>query len=97
MVGTWKGSSELLRTGDWYGVMNWLVPPPNCVFTVPGDVKERSCAVTPEWKSGPFWPFIVDEKVSYKSYVKDSYIIPQAAISSGKDGMNQVNEVRIMY
>ena len=51
---------------QWSGENNWLVPPPNLIYSVvKKTLKEnvQATLVIPVWKSAPFWPLICNENV----------------------------------
>lgn len=61
-------------TQDWSRDNNWLVPPIYLVIqTIKHLVscKAKGCLIVPRWVSAPFWTFIFNSDLTYKSYVHD--------------------------
>ena len=67
----------------WYGVKNWMVPPPalGCK-TLKKIVKDKAegTLILPEWKSAPFWPLLLSVNGSYKSFIVDYQVLPKSNI-----------------
>ena len=64
---------------NWSRRVNWLVPPPSCALKCIEKLeKDRGCdtLIVPEWKSGPFWPFIVHSNGEFRWFIKDSFVLP---------------------
>ena len=67
----------------WAGETCWLVPPVSLVKNVICHVcfcQCRGILVVPYWPSAPFWPFLVERKGGFRSFVLDSLFV-----ENGKD------------
>ena len=61
-------------TQNWSSDNNWLVPPIFCVMRAIKHLlfcKAEGTLIVPKWISAPYWPFIFDENLVYRSYVVD--------------------------
>ena len=71
---------------DWAGVNNWIVPPPRLISRVLDHMERcraRGTLILPKWQSAPFWPLIIDENESLKSWVKGMLQLPREGIIIG--------------
>ena len=72
----WNPGSEAIDafSQNWQFDNNWLVPP---VFSVPRVIKHllfckaRGTLIVPKWISAPYWPYMFDENLCYRTYVSD--------------------------
>ena len=68
---------------SWAGETCWLVPPVSLVKNVIPHVcfcQCRGILVVPYWPSAPFWPFLVERKGGFRSFVLDPLFV-----ENGKD------------
>ena len=74
---------------SWAGETCWLVPPVSLVKNVIPHVcfcQCRGILVVPYWPSAPFWPFLVERKGGFRSFVLDPLFVENGKmfISMGK-------------
>lgn len=65
---------------DWSNENNWLCPPVSLIIQTVR--KLQSCngsgtLIIPEWPSGLFWPYLHSSAMTFKPYVKASFILPK--------------------
>ena len=68
---------------SWVGETCWLVPPVSLVKNVIRHVcfcQCRGILVIPYWPSAPFWPFLVERRGVFQSFVIDFLFV-----ENGKD------------
>lgn len=55
--------------------------------------KCKGTLVIPEWKSSAFWPLLKDDNGSFKTFVKDYYVLPViGAVTKGKGNNGVFNK-----
>lgn len=72
----WNPGSEAIDafSQNWQFENNWLVPPVFSVLRVIKHLlfcKARGTLIVPKWISAPYWPYIFDENLCYRTYVSD--------------------------
>ena len=66
---------------SWVGETCWLVPPVSLVKNVTRHVcfcQCRGILVIPYWPSAPFWPFLVERRGIFRSFVIDFFLLRTA-------------------
>ena len=91
----WVPGSEGINAFNqsWINDNNWLVPPPNRIIECINKIEQeraRCTLVVPKWKSGAFWPRLVDSKGNFNSYVKDFKVLPKVGLICVGKGHNGV-------
>jgi len=59
---------------NWKKENNWLVPPINCICRTIKHMQKcnaKGTLVVPSWPSSSFWPFLVNSKGEFQSFIKD--------------------------
>ena len=73
---------------DWSNCCNWMVPPPSLTSLCFEEIEKFQTVetlVVPEWKSAPFWTYLIPDNCSFVQFVSDFYFLPlQNAINTGK-------------
>ena len=82
-----------LFSQNWQFDNNWLVSPVFSVLRVIKHLlfcKARGTLIVPKWISAPYWPYIFDENLCYRTYVpgtnpnsifgKEPFITPVLAV-----------------
>ena len=86
----WVPKTEGINAFDqrWRFENNWFVPPPRlvakCLYEMEAD-KAVSTLIVPEWKSAMYWPMLVVQQGSFKSFVREFIILPQNNLISSGD------------
>lgn len=82
----WVPGTEAVHcfSENWFGKVNWLVPPPRliaaCIRKMRSD-RSAGTLVIPEWKSASYWPLVLQ----IERYIIDMFVLPVVgAVKSGK-------------